>query len=82
MGLGICCCNHPRCCLDLKSQMVLQGVDYSRRNLVLHREDIRKFPIVGLGPKMKTVAGIDKLGRDPYLSACLADAALQNQSHI
>ena len=82
VGLGIYCGNHPGCCLDVEPQMFTKRPNDGRRNLVLHREDIRKFPVIGLRPKMKAVAGVDKLGSDAYLNARLADAAFQNEGHI
>src|SRR5262249_61814407 len=49
------------------AQLEAQIIDYTARNLILDRENIRKLPVIAARPHGKIVAGANQLHINPQL---------------
>jgi len=52
------------------------------RDFVLDGEDVRDFPVIALGPEMKTIAQLNQLDDDSDPIARSSNAALQNMFDV
>jgi hypothetical protein len=66
----------------LGKQLHFQLVHDGERDFVLNGENVRHSTVKSLGPEMKTVAGVNQLGRDPESIAHLLYAALQDRVDV
>ncbi len=58
-----------------------QCLDNVRSDLVLHRENVIQVAIVGLGPQVAILDGINELRRDAHPITGTPDAAFEHVAH-
>ncbi len=60
----------------------MQHLHHASRHVGLKSENVLHVAVVVVGPEMKTVGHVDKLGGNAQLVAGLAHAAFQHRTHV
>ena len=66
----------------LQLQFEPQRIDNRGCDLILHREDVVEFAVVGFRPEVVATGDVDELCGDTYLVAGLAHRALEHGCHV
>jgi hypothetical protein len=56
--------------------------NYRLCNVILDREDIVHFSVIGIGPELESIRDVDELNRDPHPTRRHPDTSLDYRYHM